>query len=199
MGGYHEDVPPDRAAAVGSGETDLGLAELVVAPLVLMAPPVVPSPDLFSRIAAAAGITADLPGQYVCRSGDGVWQPLRDGIDMRVLYPGGPGERRTVLLRMQPGSTVEPHHHHSDEECYVLEGEVRMGGLSFARGDYLIARGGQRPPAGDLADGKPSAHQHAGSPDGGPALSLQSVTPRSGRPRVPRSGRSAAGAASRHG
>jgi quercetin dioxygenase-like cupin family protein len=146
MGEYHDDVPPGGDTPDRSGETDLGPVELVAAPLVLMAPPVAPSPGLFDRIAAAAGIAPDLPGHYVCRSGDGVWQPVADGIDMRVLYRGGPGERRTVLLRMQPGSTVAAHRHHADEECFVLEGEVRMGAMSFGRGDYLIARGGSDHP-----------------------------------------------------
>lgn len=142
MGGYHDDDAPSPQRPAQDDDAGFTALEQVAAPLVLLAPPVAPSPGLFGRIAAAAGLTGGQPGYYVQRAQAGHWRSIADGVELRILHPGGAGERRTVLLRMMPGSVIAAHHHDADEECYVVDGEVTMGDMTFARGDFLIARAG---------------------------------------------------------
>jgi len=40
---------------------------------------------------------------------------------------------------MEPGSHYPPHHHAGPEQCYVLEGELRIGDLVLRAGDYSCA------------------------------------------------------------
>lgn len=51
-------------------------------------------------------------------------------------------------MRVAPGSTYPSHVHKIDEECLVLEGELRFGDLALQAGDFHLARAGhQHPPA----------------------------------------------------
>jgi anti-sigma factor ChrR (cupin superfamily) len=43
---------------------------------------------------------------------------------------------------MQPGASIQGHHHASAEECLVLEGDLRIGDLHLKAGDYHVAAEG---------------------------------------------------------
>ncbi len=42
----------------------------------------------------------------------------------------------TSLVRMAPGSKYPAHRHSGAEQCLVLEGDVRLGDVALAAGDY---------------------------------------------------------------
>lgn len=69
------------------------------------------------------------------------WQPLGDGVQIKVLHahPGG----LSYLLRLAPGARVDAHRHPVDEECLVLDGVLRVGNrLEVRPGGYHLARAG---------------------------------------------------------
>lgn len=74
------------------------------------------------------------------RSTSGEWSKLAPGVHMKRLHRDGAA--RSFLLRLEPGSALPVHRHDADEECLVLEGEVFLGELRVAAGDYHLARGG---------------------------------------------------------
>jgi anti-sigma factor ChrR (cupin superfamily) len=74
------------------------------------------------------------------RAEGGEWSELAPGVHMKRLHRDGLA--RSFLLRLAPGAALPVHRHEADEECLVLEGEVFLGELRVAAGDYHLARGG---------------------------------------------------------
>jgi anti-sigma factor ChrR (cupin superfamily) len=74
------------------------------------------------------------------RAEGGEWRRLAPGVHMKRLHRDGVA--RSFLLRLSPGAALPVHRHDADEECLVLEGEVFLGELRVAAGDYHLARGG---------------------------------------------------------
>ncbi|MGL4231354.1 MAG: cupin domain-containing protein [Casimicrobium sp.] len=64
---------------------------------------------------------------------ENTWQTFLDKIEFKLLnHVDGVA---SYLLRMQPGAVLPAHRHPIDEECVVLEGELRIG-------DQLILKAG---------------------------------------------------------
>jgi anti-sigma factor ChrR (cupin superfamily) len=74
------------------------------------------------------------------RAQSGVWTELVPGVRMKRLHRDGVA--RSYLLRLEPGAALPEHRHEGDEECIVLEGEVFLGDVRVAAGDFHVARGG---------------------------------------------------------
>ena len=91
---------------------------------------------VMGRIAAEATqghvtIAADQPS----------WRDFLPGIACKVLHTSG--ETMSYLLRFAPGAVLPAHHHPVDEECVVLQGELRIGAnLTVAQGGFHMARAG---------------------------------------------------------
>jgi anti-sigma factor ChrR (cupin superfamily) len=66
------------------------------------------------------------------------WQPFGQGITIKVLHEAG--GLMSYLLRLAPGAALPVHRHPVDEECVVLEGEVRIGTLRIGPGGYHRGR-----------------------------------------------------------
>ena len=80
------------------------------------------------------------PGMLVIRAGEGEWRETADaGIFLKVLFADTAKGTYTTLVRMSPGSRMQPHRHTGTEQCLVLEGDVRAGDLSASAGDYICA------------------------------------------------------------
>jgi anti-sigma factor ChrR (cupin superfamily) len=65
---------------------------------------------------------------------EGSWHKFLPGIDRKVLH-----EQEGVmsyLLRFAPGAVLPAHRHPVDEECVVLEGTIRIGGLKLGPGGF---------------------------------------------------------------
>ena len=108
-----------------------------------------PSPPPAASPAQARGIrrrlmarVADADSSHLTvAAADGDWQPLMDGIRIKVLH-----EHQGVLsylLALAPGAALPPHRHPVDEECIVLEGRLRIGSrVEIGPGGYHLAHQG---------------------------------------------------------
>jgi len=84
-------------------------------------------------------IAADnTPRHLTHPAGDEGWQPFGDGVHIKVLHEAG--GIMSYLLRLAPGATLPAHRHPVDEECMVLEGEIRIGSLRVAAGGFHLGR-----------------------------------------------------------
>ncbi len=85
---------------------------------------------IFKRIHATQSLTT-------IQSDEGDWAPFSPKVCIKVLRRDV--DSQSYLLRLEPGAVVLPHVHGQDEECMVLEGEVRIGGLVVRQGAYHLA------------------------------------------------------------
>lgn len=71
-------------------------------------------------------------------AGEGTFEPTDiPGITVRRLAVDEEADRVTMLVRMEPGTAYPAHRHGGAEECYVLEGDLRVGdALTMHGGDY---------------------------------------------------------------
>jgi hypothetical protein len=66
------------------------------------------------------------------------WQPFGAGVSLKVLHESG--GVMSYLLRLAPGASLPAHRHPIDEECVVLEGELRIGTLRIRAGGFHLGR-----------------------------------------------------------
>ena len=85
---------------------------------------------------------------------DAVWEPTgMEGVQARRLLVDPAHERVTMLIRMGPHTSYPPHRHNSDEECYVIDGEILVGERRMRAGDYQMARCGSIHPVQSTENG----------------------------------------------
>lgn len=130
-------------------ERDPRLADLVadwerrLAPLATGLPPEAPPDGLFGRIEAAIGEAGSRHREMITvRAGEGRWEEVASGVERKVLLDDPRTGRRSLLLRMQPGASYPSHDHPEDEECLVLEGDLRFGEVELGAGDFQLAPAG---------------------------------------------------------
>ncbi len=78
-------------------------------------------------------------GLLTVRSDEGRWMKIARGVSMKNLYADKKSKTHSFLLKLEPGSSLPEHQHFADEECMVLEGEVRLGDVVVRAGDYHLA------------------------------------------------------------
>ena len=85
-------------------------------------------------------------GLLTIAAGDGDWQATSvPGIAVRQLFVDPAADRVTMLVRMAAGSAYPPHRHAMAEECFVLQGDIRVDGATHMHaGDYQRADAGSR-------------------------------------------------------
>jgi len=88
---------------------------------------------LLRRVAAAS-----TPQHFTLKADQGRWQPFGSGLQIKVLNDAG--GVMSYLVRLQPGASLPAHRHPIDEECVVLEGEVRIGELRLGAGGFHLGR-----------------------------------------------------------
>ena len=74
---------------------------------------------------------------FTIRADAGQWVEIVPRVHLKRLHRDG--DARSYLLRLEPGGVLPRHHHDGDEECIVMEGEVFLGDLRVAAGDYHLA------------------------------------------------------------
>jgi anti-sigma factor ChrR (cupin superfamily) len=79
---------------------------------------------------------------FTVRACDGAWQPLAPGVTIKVLRTDPVARNQTLLVRMTAGSVIESHRHTQPEECFVVEGEIRIGNHRLSAGDLHVASAG---------------------------------------------------------
>jgi len=94
-----------------------------------------------------------LPGTATQRAADAEWQQHSEGIVFRVLKVDEARRRQTLLVKMQPGALYKSHSHDIDEECLVIEGDLRYGDFVLRAGDYHVASPGTHHPTGTTTAG----------------------------------------------
>ena len=120
----------------------------VLQQLLLATAPLAPAPERAAAIKQRVLDTVRNEGaatgdDYVTvRSGAGVWMDFLPQVQVKVLHSDG--RYNSILLRMEPGASVPAHFHEDDEECVVLEGQVRIGDVGVSAGDYHLAVSGSR-------------------------------------------------------
>jgi len=65
-----------------------------------------------------------------------------DGIVVRRLAVDRAKDQVTMLVRMAAGASFPAHRHGGAEECFVLEGDLRVGDLHMRGGDFQRAEEG---------------------------------------------------------
>ena len=84
-----------------------------------------------------------VPGLHVVRAGEGAWEPTAEpGVLAKALSVDPARRSVTMLVRMEPGSSYPRHRHAGAEECYVLDGELRVGEEVLRAGDFQRAEEG---------------------------------------------------------
>ena len=124
-------VDPAFAAEVRAFEETASMTALAL-------PPAAPSPSVRERLMARIMPEEEIPAGFaVLRAGQGEWQPSPfKGVDVKMLHYDKKTSLVTNLVRMQPG-TVYPTHRHADvEQCFVVEGDIRMDKIVLRAGDY---------------------------------------------------------------
>ncbi len=87
-------------------------------------------------------IAADSVQHHVATSvSEGDWHVLLPGIDRKILQRSG--EVMSYLLRFAPGAVLPAHRHPVDEECVVIQGQLRIGGtVDLGPGGFHMVRAG---------------------------------------------------------
>jgi len=62
-----------------------------------------------------------------------------EGIEVRRLSVDPQRDRVTMLVRMAAGTRYPAHRHGGPEECFVLQGDIRVGDLHMRAGDFQRA------------------------------------------------------------
>ena len=110
--------------------------------------------ELFERILSridAEGM--QLPGTVTKRSASADWLEYSPGITYRVLKVDAALKRQSLLVKMQPGAIYKSHTHDVDEECLVIEGDLRYGDLVLRAGDFHLATPDTSHPTGHTSSG----------------------------------------------
>ena len=103
-----------------------------------LAPEAAPPSDLFSAIEAQ--LDGEAPdNSLTVRAEGGAWFERSPGVWCKILNEHEAGVT-TRLLRCEAGGVVPSHRHNSDEELFVLEGDIRIGKLRLGKGDFHLAR-----------------------------------------------------------
>lgn len=132
----------ELAALFTAGELAPGEAESLIEAAALLAyavPQVDPPPSLRDRVMACVEPTPaePLPGVHVLRAGEGKWRSTPyPGVTYKLLDYDKRRSMATSLLKLEPGAVYPPHRHSEAEQCLVIEGEARIGGVTIRQGDY---------------------------------------------------------------
>ena len=66
------------------------------------------------------------------------WKPLREGVDISILYGNVNEGPCAALLRYQPGARIPKHQHGGYEHILVLQGDQSDGATTLTAGSLLI-------------------------------------------------------------
>lgn len=151
----------EHLARCGPCRAEVEVLSAVVEGLALATPPAAPPAGVWERVRVE--LTADVQtwrgwkpddpnggplGLFLARDTERRWEPTGvPGVEAQRLFQDPDADRVTMLVRMAPGSSYPAHVHAGPEECYVLEGDLRVGDdLEMSAGDYQRARAGTHHP-----------------------------------------------------
>ena len=116
-----------------------------------------PSPDRKAAMRARIfNRLKDAPppeGTATIRAGEGGWIEVMPLVEMKLLRRDPVNNNQTALWRLKPGAIVPCHAHRLEEECWVVEGEIKIGDHYVRQGDMHIAQPGYDHPPIESACG----------------------------------------------
>lgn len=155
LGALEEGEKRALEAAASQDQTLRGeLAEWheISARLGLAAPAAEPTPELRAKLLREVRghkmgsrplLQEEVSGIHVLRHGNGAWRPTPyAGVSSKLLFLDKVSGLGTSLLRFEPGAEYPSHHHTAEEQCYVIEGDIRLGELHLHQGDFTTATPG---------------------------------------------------------
>lgn len=126
---------------------ELQEAVATVTSLALALPPVQPQPDLRARLMERLRNEPRLnPAAFVPAGATG-WKSSFPGIEFKLLYKEPKTGFLTMLVRMQAGAMYPAHHHFDNEQCLVIEGDIRWGEYVYRKGDFVVTGEGTTHPS----------------------------------------------------
>jgi anti-sigma factor ChrR (cupin superfamily) len=91
-----------------------------------------PPPAIWARLAKDLEAPHALEGGLVVNLfEDGRWRELAPGVRMKRMW-----DKRTFLLRCEPGSSVPAHEHRAFEHAVVISGDLVSNLGVYGPGDY---------------------------------------------------------------
>ncbi len=138
-----ETAEVDRMLEVGDSELAAEILSFrdTAAETALALPETVPSPSVKAKLMARIQPAPEVvPGMDILRGCGKKWRESGiAGIQFKLLHHDKQANLVTQLVRMSAGAVYPGHHHQMDEQCYVIEGSVRMDELVVHAGDYVCA------------------------------------------------------------
>jgi quercetin dioxygenase-like cupin family protein len=140
----------DLISSFDEDETlDLDELERSVAALAYTAAPAVPSSGVKEKLFAQ--INKDIEDKenpdeplpmVAVRENEGDWIKFEKGVQIKFLFRDPYNKTVTTLMRLRPGSTLPRHKHAGVEQCYVIEGDMVLEGVTYNAGDFFCAMPG---------------------------------------------------------
>ena len=107
--------------------------------LVAAIAPAAPRPSVRDRLMARVAAYEELRSLADVRRNEGGWLSAGfPGVDVRPLFRDRTSGQSTVLIRMEPGAKLPTHSHGANEQCLVLEGDIRWGEVAYEAGDFVV-------------------------------------------------------------
>jgi anti-sigma factor ChrR (cupin superfamily) len=94
--------------------------------------PVTPPAELRRRVMASVSPAA----QKIVRASEGKWLDLAPGVRLKKLSSDRARNTVTVLIEMEPGSTLPAHENRHPEDSFLVRGSCRIGEVAFRPGDF---------------------------------------------------------------
>jgi quercetin dioxygenase-like cupin family protein len=125
-----DDAPLDEEALIA-------LAEAIP-------PAELPAQQRASMRARVMERVADAPpvDTETVRGSQVAWREAWPKVWVKVLRADVATDVQVTLMRFEPGGRIPAHAHRSEEECYVIEGEVLVGSHLVRAGDFHMAHAG---------------------------------------------------------
>jgi hypothetical protein len=100
-------------------------------------------PTLRSRLLSRVSASQRAQAAWITvRSRDGEWRDVKSGVRAKTLWDGS--HTSSVMIEMQPGTSLPVHRHASLEEGIVLAGGFQIDGKELGPGDYHMSHAGSR-------------------------------------------------------
>jgi quercetin dioxygenase-like cupin family protein len=133
-----------RAAADPAFAAEMARWQERLMPLSLAVAPVAPDDDLLGRIDAKLDAVEKMKAlSRTLRSDEGKWIMLTPGVMSKLLWRDATARRQSILLSVEPGSTLAEHDHdHGEETIYMISGDLSFAGTTLRPGDLHVSAAG---------------------------------------------------------
>ena len=113
----------------------------VVGGIGLAAAPVRPDRRVRDKVLSRirSGESSETPRMTFVLEREGDWQEVQPGVHRKELGRGVGPQNTGYLIRLDPGTRAAAHDHAVSEHCYIVSGDLFIGGRWLEEGDYHLA------------------------------------------------------------